>query len=160
MTRVLALVFALFAAAGCQTWTDVFVGREELKLYRANAQRNYHAGQYERAVHQARKALEIDEEDVKSLTILGYCYFQVARYAKTRELRLEYYARSEAELEKAILAGSETDPAIFKAYFGLGLVYFSWAQEVKSMIEESEGKREPLVLAESDDGSSSDLWSR
>jgi hypothetical protein len=83
----------------------------------------------------------------------------VARYTKDRETKLKYYAMTEEEFTRAIGEGSEKDPAVFKAYFGLGLVYFMWSQEVQRMIEEASGKKSPLVVAGAGEEGEKEIWS-
>ncbi|MHC5038235.1 MAG: hypothetical protein ACYTHM_13045 [Planctomycetota bacterium] len=159
MKQWVLMAAVLLPAAGCKSYADIFREREMLKLHVQNAQHNYHAGKYEVAVQQAQKALDIDPDHSKGLAILGYCYLQVARFGKTREARLEYYEKTESVFEHAIQVGSERDPAVFKAYFGLGLVCFMWAQEVKSMIEEASGKKPGLEIGDSDRGYREGIWS-
>jgi tetratricopeptide (TPR) repeat protein len=156
MHRILVVVLLVAAFAGCKSWRQIYIDRDELKLHATNAQHAYHAGKYEMAVQQAQKALSIDEDDAKARTLLGYCYLQVARYGKTRETRLEYYEKSEAAFEEAIRDGSEKDPAIFKAYFGLGLVCFMWAKEVEAMMETATGKETGIDAVRP--GGAEDLW--
>ena len=95
MIRAAGIVAVLSLLVGCTSWRDIFIDRESLKVHVANAQHAYHRGQYDKAVHQATKALEYDDEDPKALTILGYCYMQVARYASARDVRFEYCEKAE-----------------------------------------------------------------
>ncbi|MHC4597563.1 MAG: tetratricopeptide repeat protein, partial [Planctomycetota bacterium] len=82
MKQLLLVCLCLVLGVGCKSWGTIFKEREMLKLHVENAQRYYHAANYEAAVQQANKALEIDWDDPKARTILGYCYLQVGRYAK------------------------------------------------------------------------------
>lgn len=158
MNRLILSMALLATVVGCQSNREVFEEREMIKIHAENAQRAYHAGQWDRAVHQANKALELDDDHVKARTILGFAYMQVARFAKTEEARWEYCEKAEDTFSRAIRAGSETDPAVFKAYFGLGLVYFMWAQEVEHMMgETSEDEAEVISTDDSDTGES--VWS-
>ncbi|GEM_PF-2956986 len=159
MKKAILAAMLLVAGAGCTSWRSIFIDREKLKIHVQNAQRNYHAGQYERAVHQAKKALDIDDAHPKALSILGFCFLQVVRTAEKREDRLAYCEKAEGNFLRAIQEGSETDPAVFKAYFGLGLIYFLWAQEVESMMEASGRKEGPLHLPGEDTETQETLWS-
>ena len=159
MNRLL-IVFALIClASGCRSWSDVFEEREKMKVHVQNAQHAYHAGQYDRAVHQAKKALDIDPDDPKAHALLGYIYLQVVRFAKTRETRLEYCRLTEESFEKAIRSGTERDPVVFKAYFGLGLICFLWSQEVEAMIDEASGRKPQLIVTGSKGESEESIWS-
>ena len=158
MRRLFLAAAFLGLLAGCTSNQEIFEEREMLKLHAENAQRAYHAGQFDRALHQARKALEIDADYPKALTILGYSYLQAARFARVRDSRLEYFQNAEKALLHAIECGSETDAAVFKSYFGLGLIDFMWAQELKSMIRESTGKGPALIVEGEESGAKEDLW--
>ena len=158
MKRLLLSACIAGFLVGCESNEEIFMDREMLKVHAENAQRAYDAGQYDRAVHQARKALEFDSDYPKALAVLGYTYLQAARFGKDREARLDFLRSSEEHLLHLVEVGSETDPAVFKAYFGLGLVHFMWAQEVKSMIRESQGGQAPLVVDDPDEGSKEELW--
>ncbi|MCU0723008.1 MAG: hypothetical protein MUC63_05245, partial [Planctomycetes bacterium] len=115
MKNALLLLPILAALAGCRSNEDVFRDREMLKLHTEIAQRAYHSGQYDRAVHQARKALEFDPDHPLALVILGYTYLQAARYTADREARLRCLEDGETTLKRAVEHGSERDAAVFKA---------------------------------------------
>jgi tetratricopeptide (TPR) repeat protein len=145
------------AVGGCVSPSTTFENRERLKIHAENAQRYYGAGRYDAAVQQAKKALGFDSNDPKALTILGYCYLQVARRAKDPQDRLRYFEMTEEKFEHAIESGRERDPAVFKSYFGLGLAYFMWSREVKRLLEESCGKKSKGVVPGRD--TQEEIWS-
>jgi tetratricopeptide (TPR) repeat protein len=158
MKNALLLAALLGFLAGCESTEDIILEREQLKLHAEIAQRAYHAGQFDRAIQQARKALEIDADYPKALTILGYTLLQSARYTKSREARLECFEKAEAAFLRTVEVGSETDAAVFKSYFGLGLIYFMWAQEVKGMLRESAAAGPALEVEDPGEGTREGLW--
>lgn len=123
------------AAAGCASNADIVVERRNMHNHASLAQLYYDKGRYSQALDQAHKALAVDETYVKALCILGYVELQAGRMASRPDLRIEHFRRSEEAFVGAVQNGSETNSYVYKAYFGMGLLYVQWAKAVEDLLE-------------------------
>ncbi|MHC5020221.1 MAG: tetratricopeptide repeat protein [Planctomycetota bacterium] len=125
------LLLLVAGVAGCgKSTAEILLEREQVKYHTTNAQGYLDSGEWARARQQAEKALELDSEYAKARAILGFTLFQLAGRLDQEKQRNEvddFLEESEEALVQVTRDADKTDVAVFKAYYGLGLVHqFRW----------------------------------
>ncbi|MBI4570248.1 MAG: tetratricopeptide repeat protein, partial [Planctomycetes bacterium] len=96
--------------------------QDDLDLFKANAKSYYHGREYDRAIHQANKALEIDPDDVATHNLIAYSLFYKGFLDKANN-----EANNAVERFTRIL--DTLDGEDHRALLGLSMTYFQQARQ-------------------------------